>query len=70
MITRYLPPNVGVRAEYSEEAVWRDALGRAEPLLVFASREPHLDAPEILPAGGMRATKYGPRCSPAWRPLV
>ena len=70
MYTRHLSHNVGVRAEYSEESVWRDALGRAEPLLVCASREPHLDAPEILPAGSMRATKYGPRVSPAWRPLV
>lgn len=67
---RHLPHNVGVRAEYSEESIWRAALGPAASLLVFASREPHLDAPEILPAGSMRASKYGPHISPAWRPLA
>lgn len=69
-ITQNRPHTVGVRPGYTDEDVWRSALGPSEPLFVCAALEPHLDAPEILPAGSMRSTKYGPRVSPAWRPLV
>jgi len=59
--------NVGVRAEYSEEAVWRKALGNAASLLVFAAREPHLDAPELMPSGSTPSSANGPDVPPVWR---
>lgn len=43
---------VGVRGVFSDEAVWRDALGGPEPLHV-ASTDGPLDAPESMPGGGM-----------------
>lgn len=65
---RYAP--VLVRPGFSEQDIWRDALGNNEPLRPFASFEMHLDAPDIIPAGSMRSWKYGPRQSPAWRPCT
>lgn len=67
MKTQYKPHPVSVRQEFSDESIWRDALGAAEPLFVFSALEPHLDAPEIMPAGSTRSTKYGPYLSPSWR---
>lgn len=59
--------NYLVRAEFADCAVWRDALGNAEPLLAFASTGDCLDAPEHVPAGAMRANKYGPMAQYASR---
>ena len=59
--------NVGVRAEYSEQAVWRKALGNEASLLLFAAREPHMDAPEMMPAGSTQSSAHGPDLTPAWR---
>lgn len=41
-----------VRREFSEEAVWREALGNREPLLVFSVQSEALDAPDWIPTGG------------------
>lgn len=49
-LTRYAQ----VRAPFTEEGTYRDALGRAEPLRVFVADGP-LDAPEWMPAGAMRS---------------
>jgi hypothetical protein len=40
-----------VRRGFSEQDVWRDALGVYEPLLAYADKLPTLDAPDLLPAG-------------------
>lgn len=53
------PRRILVRAAFSEEAVWRKALGPAEPLLIFAAYGP-LDAPEYVPAGAMVSRQLGP----------
>jgi len=45
-------PRVTVRHEYSEESIWRDALGNSEPLLVAVTHGP-LDAPQWMPGGSM-----------------
>lgn len=47
-----------VRYPYSDADTLRDALGNAEQLLACATSG-HLDAPEHVPAGAMRATSYG-----------
>lgn len=40
-----------VRPGFSEQDIWRQALGDSAPLLVFADRLPTLDAPQYLAAG-------------------
>jgi hypothetical protein len=44
---------------FREEDIWRGALGPNEPLLCFAMLGGPLDAPDVLPAGGMRRTDSG-----------
>jgi hypothetical protein len=56
-----------VRRGFTEEDVWRDALGNAEPLRVFVT-DGALDAPEHLPAGSMRSMKHGPYAESLLRP--
>ena len=43
--------HVLMRPGFSEQDIWRKALGDNAPLLVFADRLPTLDAPEHLAAG-------------------
>ena len=50
-----------VRRGFSEQDTWRDALGPQEPLHVFSILGQTLDAPELLPAGALRSTQYGPQ---------
>lgn len=50
----------GVRADYSEQAIWRNALGGKAPLLVFSVWGDALDAPEHIPAGSLSASRFGP----------
>ena len=40
-----------VRRGFSEQDVWREALGVFEPLLAYADKLPTLDAPDYLPSG-------------------
>ncbi|MGF6440406.1 hypothetical protein QF002_001215 [Paraburkholderia youngii] len=47
-----------VRPGFAEQDVWRAALGGSEPLHVF-SIDGDLSAPDHVPAGAMRSTKYG-----------
>ena len=51
---------VQVRRGFTEESIWREALGGSEALLCFVTYGP-LDAPEQMPAGSMRSipAKYG-----------
>jgi hypothetical protein len=46
---------VYVRREFSDEAVWRDALGNGEPLYVHSCTDTPPDAPEYLAAGSTLA---------------
>ena len=57
---------VHVRQGFTEESIWRDALGGAEPLLVFVTYGP-LDAPDHMPAGSLRSTNYGPHIATVQR---
>jgi len=50
-----------VRPGYTEQDVWRAALGNYEPLRAFATLSGDLDAPLVLPAGSTRATQL---CGP------
>lgn len=50
-----------VRPEYSDEAVWRKALGNREPLYPFAIHGFSLDASEWIPAGSTRKYTVGNR---------
>lgn len=49
------PRPVIVRPGYTEQDTWRAALGNAEPLRVFAAIGDCIDAPDVMPAGAMRA---------------
>jgi hypothetical protein len=40
-----------VRRGFTEQDVWREALGLYEPLLAFADKLPTLDAPDYFPSG-------------------
>ena len=51
-----------VRRGFTEECVYRDALGRTEPLRCFVVDGP-LDAPAFLSAGSTRSTAHGPRAN-------
>ena len=51
--------NYLVRAGFSECETWRQALGNAAPLLWVADTGYCLDAPEHVPAGGMRSSNLG-----------
>lgn len=53
------PHGVLVRKGFTEQDVWRDALGQFEPLLVFATPENQMDAPTYSPAGAMESSRYG-----------
>jgi len=54
-----LRSGIQVREGFREEDIWRDSLGPSEPLLCFAMLGGPLDAPDVLPAGGMRRTDAG-----------
>lgn len=56
-----------VRDGFTECQTWRDALGNAEPLAMFADHGYCLDAPEYVPAGGMESSNYGPQAQVANR---
>lgn len=45
-----------VRKDYSEESIWRDALGYSEPLHVW-STDGAIDAPTRIPNGSHCQTK-------------
>lgn len=49
-----------VRHEYSDEAVWRKALGNKALLYPFALHGLAIDAREYIPAGAMRPYTLGP----------
>ena len=53
-----------VRKEFTQEAIWRDALGNSEPLLTHADYVDCLDAPHWIPAG---STKPMHKFTPAFR---
>ena len=55
------PTAYHARDGFTDQDVWRAALGDAEPLRPFASTDGPIDAPEWLPAGAMRANPYGPQ---------
>jgi len=56
-----------VRMDYSEQAIWRAALGNSEPLLCHATYGP-IDARDVMPAGSMVSCKLGSRGSVTFRP--
>ena len=60
-LTTHLTRVVRVREGFAEQDIWRASLGDAEPLLLFASADGPLDAPEWIPTGAMRASSYGPQ---------
>lgn len=58
MVSNFGPRRVSVRWGYGDEAIWREALGRADPLHVASTTGP-LDAPDNMPAGAVRALPSG-----------
>ena len=54
------PIVIPVRDGFSEQDVWRAALGPFEPLHVVSHKCDALDAPQWLPAGATRAAFFGP----------
>lgn len=52
-------PRAVVRHDFAECATYRPALPGCVPLFALSIDGP-LDAPENMPAGSMRASKYGP----------
>lgn len=49
--------NYLVRPGFTQEAIWRDALGNSAPLLIAADTGECLDAPEYVPAGSMVSSR-------------
>jgi hypothetical protein len=47
-----------VRRGFTEQDVWREALGIYEPLLAFADKLPTLDAPDYFPSGHTTAKRF------------
>jgi hypothetical protein len=48
-----------VRCDYSQDAVWRPALGESAALYVFVTFECGIDAPDYSPAGSMKSSQHG-----------
>lgn len=67
MPTLATPSPVLVREGFTEQDIWRRALGDAAPLRVFAMLGGALDAPDVLPAGAMQPSRSGPQQAIAWR---
>jgi hypothetical protein len=65
METRYTQRTI-VREGFTEQDTWRKALGDSAPLLAFASYGP-LDAPDVMPAGGMCSGSLSVNMIPAFR---
>lgn len=57
-----------VRRGFTEESIWRDALGGPEPLRVHVIDGP-LDAPEYMPCGSMQFNVIGKQAF-AYAPVV
>jgi len=55
-----------VRKEFTQESVWRKALGNSEPLLTHADRTDCLDAPDFIPAG---STRHIHKFTPAFKAI-
>ena len=47
-----------VRRGFTEQDVWRKALGIYEPLLAFADKLPTLDAPNYFPSGHTTSKRF------------
>jgi hypothetical protein len=58
---------INLRKEFTQEAVWRNALGPSEPLLTHADQTDCLDAPDWLPAG---STRHIHKFTPAFRAIT
>ena len=67
MLTLATPSPVLVREGFTEQDIWRRALGDAAPLRVFAMLGGALDAPDVSPAGALCSSAYGPQQATAWR---
>ena len=50
-----------VRGAYSQDAVWREALGNSARLRPFVTFECGIDAPEYLPTGSAKPDNWFPR---------
>jgi hypothetical protein len=56
-----------VRQGFTEEDTWRKTLGNLEPLNCFSLLGGCIDAPNVIPAGGMRSGQYGQFQIPTFR---
>lgn len=66
---RVISPRVTIfRPGFTEVDEWRSALPN-EALHVFSNFTGSLDAPEVMPAGGMRKSAYGGKTLFAFRSL-
>ena len=67
MSTTYATPSrTLVRKSHAEDATWREVFPMIG-LALFVTLGESLDAPEIMPAGSMRADPYGPTLRAAFR---
>lgn len=67
MTTTYATPSrTLVRTSHAEDGTWR-AVFPMIGLALFVTLGESLDAPEIMPAGSMRADPYGPTLRTAFR---
>jgi hypothetical protein len=48
-------PRALVRCAYSQDAVWREALGDSAKLFCFVTLECGIDAPQRIPYGGSKS---------------
>jgi hypothetical protein len=68
MLDSYATPKYAiVRQGYTEQDIWRDALGNSEPLHCFSVVGGIIDAPNVIPAGSMKSSQYGGFLTPAFR---
>lgn len=61
------PKSILVRQGFTDQDTWRETLGNLEPLHCFALLGECIDAPNVIPAGGMRSGQYGQFQIPAFR---
>ena len=59
--------NINVTSPFTDETVWRKALGNKEALLCFSVSGNSLDAPDHLPGGSLFNSQFGPSQTQAER---
>jgi hypothetical protein len=61
------PKSTLVRQGFTDQDTWRETLGNLEPLHCFSLLGGCIDAPNVIPSGGMKSGKHGVFQIPSFR---